>query len=122
NTLEVVDLKKRERAASLSGFHEPQGVRYLPEANVIVVANGGDGTTAFLDGSLLKLIKTVHFSGDADNVRYDAAHKRVYVGYGTGALGVLDIDGKRIADIPLGGHPESFQLDSAAGRIYVNIP
>ena len=122
NTLEVVDLKKGERTASLPGFHEPQGVRYLPESNVIVVANGGDGTTAFLDGRSLKPIKTVRFSGDADNVRYDAAHKRVYVGYGTGALGALDTNGERIADIPLGGHPESFQLDSAAGRIYVNIP
>src|SRR5262245_32790451 len=43
NTLEVVDLSKGERTASLTGFHEPQGVRYLPDSNVIVVANGGDG-------------------------------------------------------------------------------
>ena len=122
NTLEVVDLKKGERTASIPGFHEPQGVRYLPESNAVVIANGGDGTTVFLDGNTFKPIKTVHFSGDADNVRFDSVQRRVYVGYGTGALGVLSVAGERIAEVPLGGHPESFQLDQASGKVYVNIP
>lgn len=122
NTLEVVDLKRGERIRSVAGFHEPQGIRYLPESNTIVVANGGDGVTTFLDGSSLKPIKTIRFSGDADNVRFDAAHKRVYIGYGDGALGVLNDKGEHIGDIPLGGHPESFQLDLVKGRIYVNVP
>lgn len=39
NTLEVIDLKKGERVRSIGGLHEPQGVRYLPESNTIVVAN-----------------------------------------------------------------------------------
>jgi DNA-binding beta-propeller fold protein YncE len=122
NTLEVVDLKKGERTRSVTGFHEPQGIRYLPESNTIVVANGWDGITTFLDGSSLRPINTVRFSGDADNVRFDAAHKRIYIGYGDGALGVLNDKGERIGDIPLGGHPESFQIDSVKGRIYVNVP
>jgi DNA-binding beta-propeller fold protein YncE len=121
NTLEVVDIKKGERVQSLAGFNEPQGVRYVPEPNLVVVANGGDGVVTFLDGASLKPIKTIRFSGDADNVRYDAKHGRIYVGYGAGALGVLDVKGERVGDIPLGGHPESFQLDSA-GKIFVNIP
>jgi len=37
-------------------------------------------------------------------------------------LGVLGVTGERIAEIPLGGHPESFQLDPARGKVYVNIP
>jgi hypothetical protein len=122
NTLEVVDLKKGVRVQSVPGFHEPQGVRYLPESNTIVVASGGDGVATFLDGSSLKPLKTIRFSGDADNVRYDGKHKHVYVGYGAGALGVLDEKGERVGDVSLGGHPESFQLDSAAGKIFVNIP
>jgi DNA-binding beta-propeller fold protein YncE len=45
------------------------------------------------------------------------------VGYGDGALAVIDpATRKRIADIPLQGHPESFQLDAAGDRVFVNIP
>jgi hypothetical protein len=29
---------------------------------------------------------------------------------------------RRIAEIPLGGHPESFQLDLAERRLFVNVP
>ncbi len=122
NTLEVIDVKTGRRIESVAGFREPQGVGYVPESNQIVVANGGDGAVTFLDGSSLKPFKVIRFSGDADNVRYDAARKRFYVGYGAGALGVLDEKGGRVADVSLDGHPESFQLDSAAGKIFVNIP
>ena len=120
NTLEVVDLKRGERVTSISGFDEPQGLVYIPESGRVVVANGGDGAVTFLDGESLKPLKTVRTGGDADNVRYDAARGRVYVGYGEGALAVLSTEGERVGDVQLGGHPESFQLDG--GRIYVNVP
>ncbi|HJQ31469.1 MAG TPA: YncE family protein [Pyrinomonadaceae bacterium] len=120
NTLEVVDLNKGERVNSVSGFDEPQGLVYIPEAGRVVVANGGDGVVTFLDGQSLKTLKTVRTGGDADNVRYDPARGRVYVGYGDGALAVLSAEGERLGDVQLGGHPESFQLDGA--RIYVNVP
>ncbi|MFL6332828.1 MAG: YncE family protein [Pyrinomonadaceae bacterium] len=120
NTLEVVDLKRGERVTSISGFDEPQGLVYIPESGRVVVANGGDGVVTFLDGESLKPLKTVRTGGDADNVRYDAARGRVYVGYGEGALAVLSTEGERVGDVQLGGHPESFQLDG--GRIYVNVP
>ncbi|PYS85264.1 MAG: hypothetical protein DMF67_01830 [Acidobacteria bacterium] len=120
NTLEVIDLRKGERMASLSGFAEPQGLIYIPDSGRVVVANGGDGTVTFLDGDSLKPSKTVRLGGDADNVRYDPARGRVYVGYGEGALAVLSAAGERIGDVPVGGHPESFQLDG--GKIYVNVP
>jgi YVTN family beta-propeller protein len=122
NTLEVVDLKKGERVRSVGGLREPQGVRYLPESNTIVVADRADGVTTFIDGTSYAKVATVKFSGDADNVRYDAANKQVYVGYGEGSLGVLSEKGERLFDIPLGSHPESFQLDSAGGKVYVNLP
>src|SRR5947209_4323691 len=120
NTLEVIDLKKGERVSSVSGFDEPQGIVYIPESDKVVIANGGDGAVTFLDGQSLKPLKTIRTGGDADNVRYDAARGRIYVGYGEGALAVLSSEGERVGDIPLGGHPESFQLDG--GKIYVNVP
>lgn len=120
NTLEVIDLKKGAPSASLTGFDEPQGVVYLPEAQSVVVANGGDGRVTFLDGASLKPVKSVQVGADADNLRYDPARGRIYVGYGDGALTVLNTEGERLGEIALGGHPESFQLDG--DRIYVNVP
>jgi hypothetical protein len=56
-------------------------------------------------------------------VRYDAAGQRLYVGFGDGAIGALDISTQnRLADIKLTGHPESFQLELNGPRVYVNVP
>jgi hypothetical protein len=121
DTVEVIDLDKGERVHSLAGFKEPQGLAYVPETNTLVVANGGDGVVTFVDGETLKARHTVDVGDDADNVRYDARHERLYVGYGDGALAVLGSEtGERRKDIPLGGHPESFQIDPD-GRIFVNV-
>jgi hypothetical protein len=56
-------------------------------------------------------------------VRYDPEARLVYVGYGDGALAVIDPAKRvKIADIKLSGHPESFQLESKGKRIFVNVP
>jgi DNA-binding beta-propeller fold protein YncE len=120
DTLEMVDLKKGERARSLPGFKEPQGVRYIADTNTVVVASGGDGSVTFLDGTSLRVKGSVRIGTDADNVRYDAAHKRLLVGYGDGAIGLLDTRGTQLGDVTLDAHPESFQLDSR-GHAFVNV-
>jgi DNA-binding beta-propeller fold protein YncE len=122
NTVEVVDLTTNGLVKSLKGVEEPQGVKYLPDARRIVVANGGDGTVAFIDGQTLNQAAKAKLSGDADNVRYDQRNGRVYVGYAGGALAVLDSAGKQLGDIRLAGHPESFQLETSGSRIFVNVP
>lgn len=123
NTLEVLDLKAGKTIQRLSGFAEPQGIAYAPELNRVFVANGQDGTCRILDGQSLKTISSVQCGDDADNVRYDAKARRIYVGYGSGALAVLDArTGSKLADIKLAGHPESFRLETAGPRIFVNVP
>jgi len=122
NTLEVLDLAAMRVLRSISGLHEPQGIRFLPDRNRIAVANGGDGATILYDGSTLAALQTTKLSGDADNVRYDQKAGRVYVGYAGGALAVLDSEGKPLGDIKLAGHPESFQLETGGPRIFVNVP
>jgi DNA-binding beta-propeller fold protein YncE len=60
---------------------------------------------------------------DADNVRYDAATQSVVVGYGKGALRFLNAEtGDASGDVRLPGHPESFQLEAAGKRAFVNVP
>ncbi len=122
NTVEVLDIAALRVSKSITGLHEPQGIRVLADRNRVVVANGGDGSTTFYDGTTLAVLHTTKTSGDADNVRYDSRAGRVYVGYGNGALSALDPDGKALGEIKLAGHPESFQLESAGPRIFVNVP
>src|SRR5882762_8037267 len=122
-TLEVVDVKSGRLQRSLGGFGEPQGVLYLPEFNRIYVANGSANRVDILDGTSLARIKGVERLNDADNIRYDTGARKVYVGYGNGALRALDpATGDSSGDIRLSGHPESFQLETRGTRIFVNVP
>jgi hypothetical protein len=123
NTIEVLDLRQGKRLTRITGLKEPQGVFYVPGSNRLFVANGDDGTCRIFDGNSYKLLSTVNFSTDADNIRYDASQHRIYVGYGEGALGILDATtGQRLGDSPLRGHPESFRLEEHGSRIFVNVP
>jgi hypothetical protein len=88
----------------------------------VFVASAKDGTVKVFDGTSFQLLTTAKFSGDADNLRYDARAGRVIVGYGDGALGLLDTAGKKAGDIALDGHPESFQLEKSGTRVFVNVP
>lgn len=123
NTVEVVDLKARKVARSLGGFSEPQGVLFVPEFNRLYVANGGDGAVRVFDGTSYASVATVKFDDDADNVRYDPGARQVYVGYGSGALGIIDpAKDTVVGTIALTAHPESFQLERNGPRIFVNLP
>lgn len=87
-------------------------VAFLPDMNRIVVSSEGDGSCKILDAATYKLIDTVKFSDDADQLRYDPVAKRIYVGYGEGAIGVFDATtNKKLGDFEVGVHPESFQLE-----------
>jgi DNA-binding beta-propeller fold protein YncE len=122
-SIEVIDLRSAKRVRSLRGFRGAQGLGLVPRPGRLFVANGGDGTCDVLDGTTFKRMRTLRFSGDADNVRYDETARRIYVGYGSGALAVLDArTGDKLGDIKLPAHPESFQLETAGPRIFVNVP
>jgi DNA-binding beta-propeller fold protein YncE len=123
NTLEVLDLRESKRLTSIKGLREPQGVFFVPRENKLFVANGDDGTCRIFDAGSYNLLATINFPSDADNVRYDVTENQIYVGYGEGALGVLDAaTGKKVADIALNAHPESFRLEQSGPRIFVNLP
>jgi DNA-binding beta-propeller fold protein YncE len=123
NTLEVIGLKSGSRIESLTGLKKPQGVLYLPGQNRIYVASGEEGTLKAFSGSTYKLLSSIDNLDDADNVRFDARANLVYVGYGGGALGIIDpVNDKQVGSIKLDGHPESFQLEQKGKHIYINVP
>jgi hypothetical protein len=123
NTLEVFDLGANRRIRTIHGLSEPQGVAYAPEFHRIFVANGGDGTCRMFSGDTYQLLQEVQFSSDADNLRYDRASNQVLVGYGEGAIGILNAGtGRVVGKIQLSAHPESFQMERSGPRIFVNLP
>ena len=123
DTLEVVDLKAGRRERSLGGFGEPQGVLYVPETSRVFVANGSADRVDILDAATFSAVRHIDALADADNVRWDASARKVWVGWGKGALRALDpANGESAGDIRLSGHPESFQLERRGTRIFVNVP
>jgi DNA-binding beta-propeller fold protein YncE len=123
DTVEVLDWVARKRERSLDGFGEPQGILHVPDTGRVFVANGSTNRVDILDSESLVLLGHVNGLEDADNVRYDERARKVYVGYGSGALRVLDATtGASAGDIVLPGHPESFQIEKDGPRIFVNVP
>jgi DNA-binding beta-propeller fold protein YncE len=105
-----------------TGLEEPQGVLVVPGSGEVAVASGKDGKLRVFDGSFLKLRHDLDVGDDADNVRFDATAKRIYVGCEK-ALAVIDaIQWKKVSEIPLDAHAESFQLEKVGQRIFVNVP
>ena len=123
NTVEVVDLNKGERVHTISGLGAPQGVAFVQELNRLFVANDKGGVCNIYDANSFQLIGKVDFADDADNVRYDRASKRIYVGFGSGGIGIINAaDGKQVGSLKLAAHPEAFELEKDGHRIFVNIP
>jgi DNA-binding beta-propeller fold protein YncE len=136
HTLEVINLKTGRQIHTIADLDEPQGAFYDAANNHLFEANGGDGTVKIFDGATFQLLQTVTLDLDADNVRYDARSKHIVVGYGGekflagkvarpgggGALAILDSAGKKVGDIAMDAHPESFQLEKTGTRVFVNVP
>ena len=119
----IVDLKERRVLRTVAGFREPQGIAYEPTTDSIYVANAADGSVRVFSGADFKALGSIALGKDADNVRVDAAARRVFVGHGDGALAIIDPATRtRVSDIELDGHPEGFQLDSGGSYAYVNVP
>ncbi|HEY2538300.1 MAG TPA: hypothetical protein VGI28_02185 [Stellaceae bacterium] len=123
NSLGVVDLAAGKVLRTIGGFREPQGVAYVPFADSVYVANAGDGSVRVLSGNDLAPIGRIELGDDADNVRVDEPRHRVLVGYGSGALAVIDpATNSKVGEIPLAGHPESFRIDETGSQVFVNVP
>jgi DNA-binding beta-propeller fold protein YncE len=123
NTVEVLDLQKGERVHSITGLGAPQGVGYVPGVNRLFVADDKGGICKIYDGKSFQQISELNLEDDADNVRYDSATRKVYVGFGSGGIAIVNAtDGKQIGSIKLSAHPEAFELEKNGRRIFVNVP
>src|SRR6266404_6167239 len=93
NTVEVISIFGGTVEHTITGVPGPQGVAFSLATNSLL-ASGEKGKVYIYDTAAFKLITTIDFPGGADDLRYDAATKRIYVGCGddekTGAIAVVD--------------------------------
>jgi DNA-binding beta-propeller fold protein YncE len=123
NTVEVLDTKAGTHLTSLPGFNEPQGIAIVPDARITAVANRRNGQVQLFSTDDFRRGAVLQPGDNADNVRYDANANRLYVGFGSGAIGAIDPGGgKFLGQAAVPGHPESFQLERSGSRIFVNVP
>ena len=125
NSVQVVDVFAGRMIHQIDGLAEPQGTLYLAEWDKLFVANSANGHVSVYDGAKFTLLDTIDFGegSDPDNLRYDEAAKKIYLGYGDGAIAVIDpVTDKRLpTEYKFEGHPEGFQLESKGPRIFVNV-
>src|SRR5262245_52678870 len=119
----VVDLNAQKVIHRISGLKEPQGVAYVSTNDLLYVANGGDGSVRFFAGLNYSPAGRIDLGADADNIRVDKGANHLLVGYGGGAIAVIDLrDNSKVFSFALRAHPESFQLDASSRQIFVNLP
>lgn len=132
-TVEVIDLAAGKPLHTIPGFTMAQAALYVPETNLIFVADGESNFLNIYDGTTYALVRSFPSLENADNLRYVPANPRygggvgtVMLGYGEGgtsALRIMNAAGKPLSEILLEAHPESFQVDTTPGsfRVFVNI-
>ena len=119
----IVDLAGQKLIRTIPGLKEPQGVGYEPVTDMLYVANAGDGSVRLFEGNDYAARERIELGSDADNIRIDAATNRVFIGYGGGALAVIDPSTRsKVGDVPVKAHPEAFQIDPDTSQIFVNVP
>jgi len=121
-SFDVIDLKAGKLLKSVPDQRGVQGVAHAPDLGRVFVGVGDDGVCNVFDDKEYKLEKGIKLA-DADNVRYDARTKRVYVAHAEKSLAVIDPKTLEVkAEIKLPGQPEAFQIEAGRPRLYLNVP
>jgi DNA-binding beta-propeller fold protein YncE len=123
NTLDIIDLKAGALLEQKPNQTAIQGIAYAADLDRVYVGLGTNGLCNVFDGASYKILKTIKYKDDADNVRYDPASNQVYVAHAEKALGVINAKTmEKKVDINLPGAAEGFQIESGRPRIYLNVP
>jgi DNA-binding beta-propeller fold protein YncE len=121
--VEVVDLRTGKLTRPLTGCSQPQGLLFLAKPNLLYVASGDRGVVKVYDGATGRALKTLGSLPNAHHLRFDPEANRVYVGFGEGAMGIINpVTGVHTATLRLLGHPEAFEIEPGGSRVFVNVP
>jgi DNA-binding beta-propeller fold protein YncE len=122
-TLEIIDMKSGKPWRSLEG-ERPAAAMFAPEFNQLYVTRGPK--VCIYDGSTFELLTNVDLQCGLDELGYNTAAKRLYVGCMTSnntAIAILSLpDGKQVGKIKLPAKPQGFAVEQKGTRIFVNLP
>jgi DNA-binding beta-propeller fold protein YncE len=123
NKVEVVDVDKGVIVGAIDDTPGVHGIALAPKLGRAFTSNGAEGKASIVDIKTLKTISKVATGANPDSILYEPGQNEVYTfnGKGKSATAFDPVSGKVNATIDLGGKPETATVDSAAGRIYVNI-
>jgi DNA-binding beta-propeller fold protein YncE len=128
HSVEVVDLKTDKIQQSIGGLGKPHGLAWVSSTGSLYVADGSLAELQVYKGAPLALAGKIKLSDDADDMVFDEAHHRLYVGHGTGDaanpanIAVIDTDKFiLVANLSVATHPEALDIDARTGRVFANI-
>src|SRR5262249_34255824 len=107
NTVDLIDLRAGRAVHRISGLHAPQGVAFIPSADLLAVANWGGGLVGFFRRGGFSAVGRNGPGEGGGNPRGDNRTGPLVVGYGPGGLGIVSPGTRsKLADIALPAHPE----------------
>jgi DNA-binding beta-propeller fold protein YncE len=128
HSVEVIDLKAAKVQQSITGLGKPHGLAWAPDTGSLYVSDGALAELRVYKGEPFALAGTIKLSDDADDMVYDAAHHRLFVGHGgsdaANPARVAVVDTERfslVANVAVSTHPEAIEIDPQGRRIFANI-
>jgi hypothetical protein len=97
-SLDIVDLEAGKLLDQIRGQTRIRGIDYSPDLDRVFVGNGTDGICNVFDGDSYQLVKSLPLGDDADNVRYNARTRRLYVVHADSELAVIGVDNYTVLD------------------------
>jgi DNA-binding beta-propeller fold protein YncE len=122
NRLMVVDENDGKLIGEIMGIHGAHGAAIVEKTGHGFATSSDDSSIVMFDLKTFKVLGRAHAAEDADAIIYDAPSDRVFSfnGDAHSATVVEPVAGKLVANIPLGGKPES-GVSAGDGKVYVNI-
>lgn len=130
HSIEVFDLKTGEHLQSTGGVITPHTIAFVPEKNLLLVADGGDSSCRVFEVTDMREVKRIPLAGGPDAGLYDREKRLFYIGNGGRGAGekfswisIISADSLgetgriRVESANL----ESMALDRAANLLYVNM-
>lgn len=123
NTMEVVDLQNKKTIRSVKSLRQPIDVEYISNIDLVFVACLGDGLCRAFNTNTFKEETSFRFDNNVSLVRYSPAFQILYIGYGEGAIALIDGNTlKYKTTIKLPVHPEAMVIDENTAQMFVNLP
>jgi DNA-binding beta-propeller fold protein YncE len=128
HSIDVIDLAANKLQQSITGLTKPHGLAWVPGTDSLYVSDGALAELRVYKGTPLALAGAIKLSEDADDMTFDGASLRLYVGHGGGdaanpaRIAIIDTVGfTLVGNVAVATHPEGLDVDSTGKRVFANI-